>query len=241
MKIISFYVVFMLNKPSPKRTYAQCILAKGIRTLRPPFITVKLAFKNNDVGRSDDNKTLVQYFMSHDGGMYKSDFHFNSDLYGFAEVKVYEDKFRKLLNILNKMVEESKSKENPHQFSAWKATNIEQTFRHLSCMLPMPFPDKNTRSWTCSEVVCYVLQEIDLISKTIHPTYVDSSELYLILRGTKGVNTAAESPLHYDAKSTVLKANTSADTRYCHAMKCKRRNIPSYDRTNALSSQVIEP
>jgi hypothetical protein len=241
MKNISFYAVFMLNEPSDKRSCSQSILAKGIRTLRPPFINVKLAFKNSDVGNTDDNKTLLSYYMSADAGMCKVEFPYKSNLYGFVEIRVREDKFKKLINILNRMSEESKSKTNPHRFSAWKATNIEQTTRHLLCMIPMPLPDKNTRAWTCSEVVCFVLQQIGIIDNLIHPTYVDSSELFLILRGADNVNTSALSPIHYDPNGTIQKENTSAESRYCHAMKCKRRNIPSYDRINSLSSKVIEP
>ena len=229
----------MLNEPSPKRSCSQSILARGIRTLRPPFMHVKLAFHHADVGATSDSKSMTAYFLSFNQGMCKTRFGFTTNLYGFMKVTVPEQTLAKLVGILNRMVEESKHATNPHQVSMWKSSNIGQTARFFCCMSPLPLPNKDTRDWTCSEIVCYVLQEVGVIEKTIHPTYVDSSELFLILKDKTNVDSNALSPIKYDPKGSVKRENTSAETRYCHAMKCQRTKIPSYDKLKFLSSRVI--
>jgi hypothetical protein len=212
------------------------LAAKWVKLMKPPFMHNQIAFLHSDMGQPGKKETLCTYNLTY-GKLWKADHNYNSNLFGFVKVYTSKEKLQKLIKILEYF--EKNQAEIPNTISFWKMSFIPQILRWTCCMRPLPKPTSKTKHWTCSEFTCYVLQKAGIIPTTIHPTYVDTTELYLILRGLPNVDCNAISPIRYPANSSVVPSETSADFVYSHNMP-KRKKIPSYDSNSAFSTRVLQ-
>lgn len=204
-------------------------ISKLVKIMKPPFMHTEFAFLPEG---TENIKEMVVYSMTYNG-LIKAEYNFSQPIFGFVKIKHPKEKIQKIMRFLDKMVTAK-----THRISRWKTSFIPQICRWVSCMQHLPKPNKTTIRWTCSEFTCYILQKAGVIPNTIHASYVDSSELYIILRSIKSCDTNAQSPIKYPAESQIVKNQTSADYQYTHNMP-KRKKLPLYNRNNALSSRVL--
>ena len=232
---VSFYVGFYVNTYSRKRKCLDELFASSLRWLRPPFRHTCVAFKPSDLNLFDDGKSLLEYEVSVNGLQRLLDT-FDSSLWGFVKITVDETVARRLISLLDRMFKAKKANKRLHSLSYWKSTNLPQVGRWVCCLSSLPRPTEKTLSWTCSEIICFALQEVGIIPWDIHPSYVDTTELYLILRGLKCCDSKAICPIIRDKVPDA--SGTSADSMFLRFSK-PGVSLLEYDSLNALSSRVV--
>lgn len=133
-----------------------------------PFLHTKLAFKTY----KNCNYKFTTYSVTIKEGLHKEEVRDLSDTrsYSIMCLNVTKQEY----NLIKNLCEYLCNKEN-------KFSNAKMYSYLFSPCKPFSLPNNKTNEWMCSEFVAYVLISCGLLKTLIHPSYINSTDLFKLI------------------------------------------------------------
>lgn len=206
------------------------ILTNFQNYFQPPFSHCKLAFKQ--VGSNQ----FETYSFTGDCNFKNV----NGDFlvkpgYSVLKIPVTDSQIILLRELIDAFVDRS----NTLYMSLWKSMMLGGRFRSMFCLGPPNYPNfKTTANWTCSEFVCFCLQQSGIIdSNNIHPSLCGPVHLfYEILYNSKCNIDNSFNPFTLNAKHII---NINVDDTNAYKVFCKIMGMKSPEAVSSYGEQLM--
>ncbi len=228
------YLTEAVNSSSCKNKCCICldeqrpVLSRITNYISPPFMHVKLAIPSDK-----EFKTI-----SAEGskGIVKRDGTFlHREGFSVLALGVTREEYDNFCTLMRYMLTVEGT-----SFSLWKMSTIGGRIRKYFLWAPIDYPTKDTKTWMCSEFAGWMLQEVGILPRIFHPTYISATELFLICANSTRCKQSEVNPYTKGVKlSKELIQLTNATYVYLLTMNEKSGILPKLNKGNCFAMEFI--
>ena len=192
------------------------VLSRAINYYVPPFEHCKIALKSEKGEYGYD-----VYSLTGDHGFHVTEGSAYLHKPGYSVLRL--DITRSQLVALKGLLSYFLGRGHELKLSYWKIANVGGVFRYYLNLGPISYPTIKTKKWTCSEIVCFCLQQAGILDKNEgHPTYTTPVLLFDLIINNTAWNQEGSENIYFDGTLDrhvdCTRADTDAYRVYCKIM-----------------------